>query len=89
MKLNEKTILITGASSGFGKAVALKCAADDCTLILSARDKEKLHIVEELLKKKNPNVQVRVIPADVTKVKMFVKGQKQRYGAGQYFTIAD
>ena len=41
-KLNGKTILITGASSGFGKAVALRCAQDDCTLILSARNKEKL-----------------------------------------------
>jgi short-subunit dehydrogenase len=68
MKLNGKTILITGASSGFGKAVALRCADDDCTLILSARNKDKLAEVEKLLKEKNPNVSIRVIPADVTKV---------------------
>ena len=38
----SKIILITGASSGFGKATATKFAAGGWTLILTARRKEKL-----------------------------------------------
>ncbi|MEY4279390.1 MAG: hypothetical protein RL377_1394, partial [Bacteroidota bacterium] len=38
----SKTILITGASSGFGKAMAQKFAAGGWNLILTARRKEKL-----------------------------------------------
>ncbi len=67
-KLNGKTILITGASSGFGKAVALRCAQDDCTLILSARNKEKLMEVKNSISSLNPKAKVHVIVADVTKV---------------------
>jgi NADP-dependent 3-hydroxy acid dehydrogenase YdfG len=43
----SKIILITGASSGFGKATATKFAAGGWNLILTARRKEKL---EELAK---------------------------------------
>ena len=38
----SKIILITGASSGFGKAIAEKFAAGGWNLILTARRKEKL-----------------------------------------------
>jgi NADP-dependent 3-hydroxy acid dehydrogenase YdfG len=38
----SKIILITGASSGFGKAIATKFAAGGWNLILTARRKEKL-----------------------------------------------
>jgi len=67
-KLNGKTILITGASSGFGKAVALRCAKDDCTIVLSARSKDKLEEVKNTVTGINSNVKVHVIVADVTKV---------------------
>ena len=38
----SKIILITGASAGFGKAIATKFAAGGWNLILTARRKEKL-----------------------------------------------
>lgn len=40
--LEGKTILITGASSGIGKAVALECAAAGAICIITARNGERL-----------------------------------------------
>lgn len=37
-----KTVLITGASSGIGKAVALQCAAAGATCIITARNEHRL-----------------------------------------------
>ena len=47
----SKIILITGASSGFGKAIAEKFAAGGWNLILTARRKEKLEAVAADLEK--------------------------------------
>ncbi|MBN1916044.1 SDR family NAD(P)-dependent oxidoreductase [Candidatus Dojkabacteria bacterium] len=47
MKLKGKTILITGASSGIGKAIALKCAKDGATIVLAARRSDELAEVAE------------------------------------------
>lgn len=47
--LDGKTILITGASSGIGKAVAQQCAAAGATCILSARNEERLNSTLETL----------------------------------------
>ena len=40
--LTGKTILITGASSGIGKAVAQQCAAVGANCIITARNEERL-----------------------------------------------
>lgn len=40
--LEGKTVLITGASSGIGKAVAQECAAAGATCIITARNEERL-----------------------------------------------
>ena len=47
----SKIILITGASSGFGKAIAEKFAAGGWNLILTARRKEKLEAVASEIEK--------------------------------------
>ena len=48
----SKIILITGASSGLGKATAEKFAAEGWNLILTARRKEKLAVVVNNIEKK-------------------------------------
>ncbi len=48
----SKIILITGASSGFGKAIAEKFAAGGWNLILTARRTEKLEAVASDIEKK-------------------------------------
>jgi len=42
--LEGKTILITGASSGIGRAVAQQCAAAGATCIITARNEERLSL---------------------------------------------
>ena len=43
--LTGKTILITGASSGIGKATAILCAEMGARLVICGRDKERLNVV--------------------------------------------
>ena len=44
--LKGKTILITGASSGIGKAVAQECAAAGALCIITARNKARHRYIE-------------------------------------------
>lgn len=65
MKLKGKNVLITGASSGIGKAFALKCANDGCNIFLASRSKEKLEEVKALVEERGSTAVV--VPTDVTK----------------------
>ena len=47
--LTGKQILVTGASSGIGKATALACAKMGATVILNGRNTERLNEVMSLL----------------------------------------
>ena len=42
MRLNEKVILITGASDGIGKATAIECAKNGATVIIHGKTLPKL-----------------------------------------------
>lgn len=46
-KLENKTAIITGASSGFGRATAIAFAKEGCNLVLTARRKDRLLEVEK------------------------------------------
>ncbi len=52
-----KTIVITGASEGIGKAIALKLAAPDTKLILVARNEAKLAAVSAAAQEKSAEVE--------------------------------
>ena len=68
MKFKSKTIWITGASSGIGKAMALSFSNQGANLILSARNEEKLNEVkQECL---YPD-QTEVLPLDLTNYNSF------------------
>ena len=42
IKLKNKNILITGASSGLGACIAKEFSKEDCKLILVSRSKKKI-----------------------------------------------
>lgn len=65
MDLSNKRILITGASSGIGKAFALKCAQNGATVILSSRNTDKLNAVK--LEVEKLGGKAIVVSADVSK----------------------
>lgn len=46
MQLNQKTIVVTGASDGIGREVALNLASKGVRVILLARDEQKLQAVQ-------------------------------------------
>ncbi len=60
----QKTVFITGASSGFGEACAHKFASNQHRLILSARRKEKLENLTSLLRSKYAT-EIHLLPFDV------------------------
>ena len=49
--MKDKVIIITGASSGIGKALACECASRGARLVLAARNMDKLNEVGEELTK--------------------------------------
>jgi NADP-dependent 3-hydroxy acid dehydrogenase YdfG len=55
----NKTVLITGASSGFGKACAEKFASNGYNIIITARRKDRLIKLKDELEKKFP---VKILP---------------------------
>ncbi len=64
MKLKGKTVLITGASKGVGKELALKFAREGCNLILNARGKE---LLENIAKEcKSFGIACKTVVGDIT-----------------------
>jgi short-subunit dehydrogenase len=53
--MKNKVIIITGASSGIGEALAISLAKNENKLVLAGRNMEKLYAVSEKIKAKNIN----------------------------------
>ena len=56
-----KSVLITGASSGIGAALALACAGPGVVLHLSSRDAERLGATASACRNRGATVEVRII----------------------------
>ena len=66
MNLKDKTVIITGASSGIGKACAEKFAKQGANLVLAARQYDVLCAIKQDLEKRF-EIQVLPIQCDVSK----------------------
>jgi NAD(P)-dependent dehydrogenase (short-subunit alcohol dehydrogenase family) len=64
LRFDGKVVIITGASSGIGRASALAFARERATTVLASRSAEKLERVAEEIRGLNP--QVLVVPTDVS-----------------------
>lgn len=67
MKLKDKVVLVTGASSGIGMGFALRAAKDGATVLLAARRLEKLNEVKAKVEALGGKAEV--FPTDVTSIK--------------------
>ncbi|MEZ5082999.1 MAG: SDR family oxidoreductase [Bacteroidales bacterium] len=61
--MNNKTVIITGASSGIGKSLAFKFAEKGATLVLAARNYQKLEEIKNLL---DQSTKVLIVKTDVS-----------------------
>ena len=65
-----KTILVTGASSGIGRAIAIACAAKGMTVVLNGRNLERLEETKSLIEDWRLKIEdfqkPVIIPADLT-----------------------
>ena len=65
LNLNNKTALITGASKGIGKAIAVSMAKEGCNLVLTARSEDKLNELKSELQRQY-NISVEIIAIDLS-----------------------
>lgn len=81
MAIKNKVVIITGASSGIGKATALLLAESGAKVVLAARNQEKLEKVVNEIKERNGEAVYKV--TDVSKreeVKSLVDFAISKYG---------
>ena len=60
--LAGKTILVTGASSGIGRSIAIACAEEGAIIVLNGRNQARLQATKDALK----GAGHIIIPADIT-----------------------
>lgn len=81
MELKDQVVVITGASKGLGKAIALKFAKEGASLAICARNEEKL--MEVKAEAETFGASVLAVVADVSKSKdmeRFVAMTEKTYG---------
>lgn len=62
--LENRTILVTGASSGIGKSIAIECSRMGASMAITGRDKQRLNETFSELEKSSDNIQLL---SDLTK----------------------
>lgn len=80
--LDGKTILITGASSGFGEAIALSCADEGASVALVARRTDKLESIAQTIRANGGTA--GVCTADViddSQIHATIAGVTEKFGA--------
>lgn len=66
MKFKNKCAVVTGASTGIGKAIAIEFAKEGAFVFLTARTTDRLRAVRQIIE--NSGGKAKVIPADLSKI---------------------
>lgn len=64
-KLRDRVALVTGASSGIGRAVALRLASLGCRVVITARRGERLEALAREIRAEHPKALVSALPCDL------------------------
>ncbi|ARI77329.1 SDR family oxidoreductase [Halobacillus mangrovi] len=86
-QLKNQSAIITGASSGIGRAIAHHLAEEGANVVLAARRSEKLKELSDEITEKY-DVNVKIFETDVTKkedVEKLVNGTKEEFGTVDIF----
>src|ERR671921_1074285 len=79
--LGGKVALVTGASQGLGRALALACAREGANLVISSRSADSLEPVAE--EARASDIEVLAVPADLSRsedVQELVDAAAERFG---------
>ncbi len=78
---SDKVIIITGASSGIGKELALRLSEQNTNLVLAARNKDKLdEVVDQCIKNGSRAISVKADVSDKEDCKNIVDQAVSRFG---------
>ena len=69
----EKNCVITGATGGLGKQLAIELARVECNLFLTGRDEEKLQGLKNELQKENKKIRIFYAATDLRKTEQISK----------------
>ena len=80
-KFREKSVIVTGASSGIGRALALRLADEGAWLALAARDTQRLgSLLEECQERGNRVIAIPTDVADESRCSALIRCTQEAYG---------
>jgi len=62
----KKVVVVTGVTSGIGKALAMGLARSDASVVLVARDAERGSMVQEEIKSQTQNPEIDLVLSDLS-----------------------